>query len=134
VVEGGISWLPTSIFLLDQKESTFLSLSIKTPHGPALPAHWPLFQYRLGTWNILAESSFIVRVAITTFSNMTVRLDEPDVVAFQVIDSTDGDSARCDYAGTLPGVVRPMLNWDTIYKGEVDDSTMLGAIFSEGNI
>jgi lipopolysaccharide transport system ATP-binding protein len=82
----------------------------------------------------MAEGSFTVRVAITTFSNMNVRLDEPDVVAFQVIDSTDGDSARGDYAGTLPGVVRPLLNWKTVYKGEVDDKMLLGAMANKENV
>src|SRR3712207_7464668 len=31
--------------------------------------------------------------------------------AFQVVDSLDGDSARGDYAGPMPGVVRPLLRW-----------------------
>ena len=39
-----------------------------------------------------------------------------DVVAFQVIDSLDGDSARGDYAGALPGAVRPLLKWSTDYR------------------
>jgi lipopolysaccharide transport system ATP-binding protein len=46
-------------------------------------------------------------------------------VAFHVIDSCDGDSARGDYAGPLPGVVRPMLKWDTVLDSNhaaIDDS------------
>ena len=39
-----------------------------------------------------------------------------DVVAFQVVDSLDGDTARGDYAGPFPGAVRPMLNWTTDYS------------------
>jgi lipopolysaccharide transport system ATP-binding protein len=70
----------------------------------------------------MAEGYFTVRVAVTTFSNMNVHFDEPDVVAFQVIDSTEGDSARGDYAGHLPGVVRPMLNWTTTYSPEADET------------
>lgn len=38
-----------------------------------------------------------------------------DVVAFQVIDSLDGDTARGDYAGPFPGAVRPLLKWTTDY-------------------
>jgi lipopolysaccharide transport system ATP-binding protein len=37
-------------------------------------------------------------------------------VAFQVIDSLDGDSARGDYAGPFPGVVRPLLQWTTSFE------------------
>ena len=34
-------------------------------------------------------------------------------MAFQVIDSLDGDTVRGDYAGPFPGVVRPLLEWTT---------------------
>jgi lipopolysaccharide transport system ATP-binding protein len=37
-------------------------------------------------------------------------------VAFHVVDSLDGNSARGDYAGTMEGVVRPMLKWQTVFK------------------
>jgi len=36
---------------------------------------------------------------------------EFDAVAFQVVDSLDGDSARGDFGGSIPGVVRPLLKW-----------------------
>jgi lipopolysaccharide transport system ATP-binding protein len=39
-----------------------------------------------------------------------------DAVAFQVIDSLDGDSARGDYAGPFPGAVRPLLKWSTEFS------------------
>src|SRR4029079_3254350 len=40
-----------------------------------------------------------------------------EVVAFQVVDSLDGDSARGDVADHMDGVVRPMLRWNTQYLG-----------------
>jgi lipopolysaccharide transport system ATP-binding protein len=134
VLEGGHLLAP-NIHLFDQAG---INLFITIDQDPA----WrrsprPTGRYSSTAWipgNFLAEGSFIVRVAITTFSNMNVRLDEPDLVGFQVIDSTDGDSARGDYAGTLPGVVRPLLKWETIYKGEVDDNALLGAIVNEGSV
>ena len=66
--------------------------------------------------NFLAEGAFTI--------NTTLWLQEPvrnreyhvtDVVAFQVIDSLEGDSARGDYVGDLPGVTRPLLQWTTEY-------------------
>ena len=42
---------------------------------------------------------------------VTIHFFERDAVAFQVIDKLEGDSARGDYAGPYPGVVRPMLKW-----------------------
>jgi lipopolysaccharide transport system ATP-binding protein len=38
---------------------------------------------------------------------------ERNAVAFQVVDSPSGDSARGDYIGPMPGVMRPLLNWST---------------------
>ena len=69
--------------------------------------------------NFLAEGTFVVGAAITTFVPMNVRLYERDAVAFQVVDSTDGDSVRGDYAATLPGVVRPLLKWETNYAADI---------------
>jgi lipopolysaccharide transport system ATP-binding protein len=76
----------------------------------------PAGRYRSTAWipgNFLAEGSVIVEAALSTFDPQMVHFDEREAVAFQVIDSRDGDSARGDYAGPMPGVVRPMLNWTT---------------------
>jgi lipopolysaccharide transport system ATP-binding protein len=63
--------------------------------------------------NFLSEGTLIVQVDISTFVPQFFHVEEYDVVAFQVIDSLDGDSARGDFAGTLRGIVRPLLNWET---------------------
>lgn len=63
--------------------------------------------------NLLAEGSVIVSAAVSTADPVVVHFHERDVVAFQVVDSLDGDSARGDFAGAIPGVVRPMLRWTT---------------------
>ncbi len=55
----------------------------------------------------------IVGVALSTFDPGTIHFFERDAVAFQVIDSLDGNSARGDFAGPIPGVVRPLLHWST---------------------
>ncbi|HZH30360.1 MAG TPA: ABC transporter ATP-binding protein [Pyrinomonadaceae bacterium] len=63
--------------------------------------------------NLLSEGTLFVGVAVSTLNPEIVHFYERDAVAFQVIDSMDGDSARGDYAGPMPGVVRPMVNWRT---------------------
>jgi lipopolysaccharide transport system ATP-binding protein len=63
--------------------------------------------------NLLSEGTLFVGVAVSTLNPEIVHFYERDAVAFQVIDSMDGDSARGDYAGPMPGVVRPMVNWQT---------------------
>ena len=66
--------------------------------------------------NFLAEGTIFVTAAISTYLPLQVHLQERDVVAFSVIDSLEGDSMRGDYAGVLPGIVRPDLDWETEVK------------------
>jgi lipopolysaccharide transport system ATP-binding protein len=76
----------------------------------------PRGRYLITAWipgNLLAEGSLVVGAAISTMDPVAVHVYEKDAVAFQVIDSLDGDSARGDYAGPMPGVVRPLLEWTT---------------------
>ena len=65
--------------------------------------------------NLLAEGAFFVRTAMITLEPVKVQYNEPDAVAFQVMDTIDGDSARGDYGGNLVGVMRPKLDWRTEY-------------------
>jgi lipopolysaccharide transport system ATP-binding protein len=76
----------------------------------------PPGRYRSTAWipgNYLAEGTMFVDVDVSTTEPWIVQSIERQAVAFQVIDSCDGDSARGDWAGQLPGVVRPMLKWTT---------------------
>ena len=68
--------------------------------------------------DFLAEGGVVVRALISTFDPMVNHADVPDAVAFHVTDSLDGDSARGDYAGFMPGVVRPRLTWTNQLIGE----------------
>lgn len=76
----------------------------------------PVGRFTSTVWipgNYLAEGSVFVTAALSTYYPMTVHFLERDVVVFRVVDSLDGDSARGDYAGQMPGVVRPILQWTT---------------------
>jgi lipopolysaccharide transport system ATP-binding protein len=67
--------------------------------------------------NFLSEGSLVVGVAISQHvPSVELHVHYGDAVAFQVVDSMDGDSARGDYGGPLPGVVRPLLEWKTELK------------------
>jgi len=61
--------------------------------------------------NFLAEGSLIITATMATMEPFRPHFSVRDVVAFQVVDSMDGDSARGDYTGPIPGLVRPLLNW-----------------------
>jgi lipopolysaccharide transport system ATP-binding protein len=73
--------------------------------------------------NFLSEGLMFVSPAIRTLNPEIRRLRVNDAVAFQVIDSLDGDSARVNYIGDLGGAVRPLLKWETRFladKGVMD--------------
>jgi lipopolysaccharide transport system ATP-binding protein len=61
--------------------------------------------------NFLAEGRMVIGAGIITESPFTVHFDVNPAVAFQVVDSFDGDAARGDLAGQVPGFVRPLLKW-----------------------
>ena len=63
--------------------------------------------------NYLAEGSIFVSPVINTFSPNIVHAHEHHAIAFQVIDTLDGDSSRGDFGGTMKGVIRPLLHWET---------------------
>jgi lipopolysaccharide transport system ATP-binding protein len=63
--------------------------------------------------NLMSEGIFFITVGIRTINPNIRRLRVEDSVAFHVIDSLDGDSARADYYGNIKGIVRPLLRWQT---------------------
>lgn len=65
--------------------------------------------------NFLAEGTMMVGAALSTMDPVQVHFYERDAVAFHITDSLKGDSARGDYGGAIPGVVRPILKWTTKY-------------------
>jgi len=74
--------------------------------------------------NLLSEGTLFVGAAISTMEPVIVHLYERDAVAFQVIDTMDGDSARGDYGGPMPGIVRPLLQWSTRVLSHNDAETV----------
>ncbi len=66
--------------------------------------------------NLLTEGTYYVRATMRTTDRKKRHFDERDVIAFSVMDSMDGDSARGDWVGRMRGVVRPYLEWETSYE------------------
>lgn len=90
----------------------------------------PIGRYISTTWipgNLLAEGMFFVTATADTFSPRMVHFHEPEVVAFQVIDPLEGDSARGDYVGSqrMRGVMRPLLQWETKFSQESRTPSLL---------
>jgi len=113
VLKDGVVMAPNIHLFNDRGVCLFVTVDIEkewknTPR--------PVGSYTSTVWipgNFLSEGSVIVRVALTTFRPMIVHFDEPDAVMFHVVESSEGETARGDYTGVMPGVVRPILKWET---------------------
>ena len=66
--------------------------------------------------NLLSEGTLLVWVILFTLEPVTVAISARDAVAFQVVDSLDGDSARGDWGGPITSVMRPLLKWTTQFR------------------
>ena len=80
----------------------------------------PAGRYVTTAWipgNLLSEGALIVNAELLTIHPMVQHYHERHAVAFHVIDSPDGDTARGEYSGAWPGVIRPMLEWRTRFEG-----------------
>jgi len=78
----------------------------------------PAGRYTSTVWvpgNFFTEGAFRLDVGVNSHFPATVsHILERDVVGFQVIDEGGGGpSARGDYVGPLPGVIRPLMKWTT---------------------
>ncbi|MEO6203082.1 MAG: ABC transporter ATP-binding protein, partial [Nitrospirales bacterium] len=65
--------------------------------------------------NLLSEGRYFIGPTIRTENPSIKRVGVNDAVAFHVIDSMDGNGARGDSTGNIPGVVRPLLKWETLF-------------------
>ncbi len=63
--------------------------------------------------NLLAEGVLKVSCNLFTLNPDILEFKSQNAVSFHVVDSSAGDSARGDWAKNMPGVVRPLLKWET---------------------
>ncbi len=63
--------------------------------------------------NFLAEGSVSVSMAILEQDPFFIHFHEQDVIAFRIVDPLDGNSARGTCTLNFPGIVRPLLNWES---------------------
>lgn len=113
VVNSGYILMPHFMFRNEEGMDVFMSVD--------LDPEWrrrrrPTGIYRSTAWvpgNLLSEGTLFVAAALVTLEPNILQFFERDVVAFQVMDSQDGDSARGDWTGKVQGAVRPLLRWST---------------------
>ena len=73
--------------------------------------------------NFLSEGRFTIGAGIITEVPLMVHFDVDPAVAFQIVDSFEGDAARGDLAGQMAGVVRPLLKWTNEHQESLHQSS-----------
>jgi lipopolysaccharide transport system ATP-binding protein len=113
VLEPGHVLIPNCHFFNEDGQCAFIAHDLDPEwHRRAKPAG----KFISTVWipgDFLAEGKLSVLAALSSFSPLIVHFAEADVVSLNVIDSFAGDSARGDYVGHMPGIVRPRLEWTT---------------------
>jgi lipopolysaccharide transport system ATP-binding protein len=121
VLEPGHMLVPNLHFFNEQGVCAFVASDLD-PEWRRRPR--PVGRFVSTAWipgNFLAEGTLTVDAAISTMDPVIVHVHERDAVAFQVVDSLDGDGARGDFAGHVPGVVRPLLRWTNEFVANPQD-------------
>jgi lipopolysaccharide transport system ATP-binding protein len=116
VLKAGYTLLPNFHFYTDEGVHAFSTHDLD-PSWRRRPR--PAGTYMSIAWipgNFLSEGTMFVSVGCETVDPPIFQFWQPDVVAFQVLDTLDGDSARGDYGGSIKGAVRPRLEWNTQYS------------------
>ena len=83
----------------------------------------PLGSYTAVAWipgNLLADGALLVTVSIGTQRPLQLHAHRREAVAFRIMDAFDGNSARGEWDGQLPGIVRPLLEWKTEWSAPTD--------------
>ncbi len=115
VIRGGHRLMP--YYTIINEEGLILFSSIDQD-----PQWWdrdrPAGRFVSRAWipgNLLTEGTYYVRATMRTTDRKKRHFDEREVVAFSILDTMEGDSARGEWVGRMRGVVRPVLAWDTRY-------------------
>ncbi|MEW5747142.1 MAG: ABC transporter ATP-binding protein, partial [Nitrospirota bacterium] len=118
VLKSGYVLLPH--LNIDNEEGLSVFTSIDTDPRWRARAR-PAGRYTSTAWipgNFLSEGMLFVEACMLTTNPRTNQFTAADAVAFQVVDSGEGDSARGDWLGSLKGAVRPLLKWETDLGGK----------------
>lgn len=113
VIRSGYKLLPHYWFYNEEGTVVFTSLH-QDPVWYDQP--YPAGRYVSTAWipgNFLTAGALLVTASLITRTPDTVQFDEAQVVAFNVRDNMGPGTARGDWGGDLPGVVRPNFVWTT---------------------
>ena len=128
VLQPGHVISPNFIFINDEGVLAFQVLDHDSEWRRRIPpAGRPVHHHRDYSQNFLTEGTLMVDVSVITESPFVVHVEKALVIAFHVIDSLDGNSARGDFGGRMAGIVRPLFDWKTQFEPTIDLQTQTEA-------
>ncbi len=65
--------------------------------------------------NYLAEGTLFISCHLITLDPSILQFSESQILAIQIVDSIEGNTARGDWTGKMGGAVRPLLEWKTTF-------------------
>jgi lipopolysaccharide transport system ATP-binding protein len=114
LLQSGFVLMPLFDVVNESGNRLFLSVDVD-PAWRQKPR--PAGRYVSTAWipgNFLTEGMVTMGVGIMSLNPDKLRMEVADVVGCRIVDSMDArNTARGDYPKSLPGVVRPMLEWTT---------------------
>lgn len=118
VIKEGYTLLPHFQLVSEEGVVAFLTLDVDPEWRKK---RRPRGTYKSTAWvpgNLLAEGSYFIIAQLLTLEPQTLQqFSEREVASFQVIDRMEGGvAARGDWAKEIPGIVRPLLRWETEYS------------------
>lgn len=63
--------------------------------------------------NLFSEGVIVVGVALVTHDPFTVHFHEREAIAFNMVEDLKNSPTRGDYVGSMPGIIRPNLAWES---------------------
>lgn len=73
--------------------------------------------YKTTVWlpkNLFSEGVIVVGAALVTHDPFRVHFHDKEAIIFNLFDDLKNSPTRGDYVGNLPGIIRPLLKWESI--------------------
>ena len=112
LIEGGKKFVPNLHFYRSDGSCAFVTNEPKSAgEGAEREAGDYLSRCFLPS-NFLNDGTYSISFALTSFPGMVVHFNERDALMLRVVDPIEGVATRNEYAGPIPGAVRPSLDWE----------------------
>jgi len=111
-------------------DGTQVFSSVDTKNPPLAKKPWSVGRHTVRMWipgNLLQVDTYTFETYVGAWEPMQIeQYYGRNLLCFHIIDSFGPDSSRGAFAGTLPGIVRPLLRW------EVEHADALRSVTANG--